>query len=463
MSFSRNLVAVAVVAGALLSTGTAAHAGAGQLDTRFGIGGFAVIKRAPSLTSIAQRDGYRDSAGRTVIAGFATPFVGTAGVVLRVTASGIADPSFGSNGYVVVPPPPGNTLLYFEAVAAAPDDRIVAAGLALPDVNGEISARVRVCRFTSNGAADPTFGTDGCTAVALMPGSITDRFHDMRVQPDGRILIYASSGTLPARTVLARLNPDGSPDPCFGDGVACLVGGVVVLPLHVQIVDHGRLALGGDGRFVFTGRSGGAMLVARMLPTGVLDPQFGVGGVRTFTTGIGSPVAASAAVLADNAVVVVGYRTSAEVERLAVVAKLLSNGTIDPGFGIAGYQVFSYTDVSFNSRAEDVLVQPDGALLVVGTTQIDQSGDTVDTRDCAVARFRPDGTFDGRFGFDGRNNFNSGSVDDEFIGADVPDECRSIGSHGHRALLIGLTGGLQFGRMMVVAVDLHGIFRDTFE
>jgi uncharacterized delta-60 repeat protein len=463
MSPLRQIVAVLVVGGAILSSGAIAHAEPGQLAPDYGTGGFAVIKRAPTLTSIAQRDGYRDSAGRIVIAGFATPFVGRAGVVLRVTASGIADPSFGSNGYVVLPPPPGNTLLHFEAVAPAPDDRIVAAGLALPDVNGEVNARVRVCRFTGNGAADPGFGTNGCTAVALMPGSITDRFHDMRVQPDGRILIYASSGTLPARTVLARLNPDGSPDPCFGDGVACLIGGVVVLPPDVQIVDHGRLALGADGRFVFTGRSGGAMLVARMLPTGVLDPQFGVGGVRTFTTGVGSPVAASAVVLADNAVIVVGHRASAEVERFAVIARLLSNGTVDAGFGIAGYQVFSYTDVSFNSRAEDVLVQPDGALLVVGSTQIDQTGDTVDTSDCAIARFRPDGTFDGRFGFDGRNNFNSGSVDDEFVGADVPDECRSIGSDGRRALLIGLTGGLQFGRMMVVAVDLHGIFRDSFE
>src|SRR5260221_694709 len=91
-------------------------------------------------------------------------------------------------------------------------------------VTGGISAPV-----TKGGALDPSFGTGGMASFQFYGVSETSA-DAVLIQPDGKIAPVGWSqslefGGMPATFALARLNPDGSPDPGFG------TGGAVTAPL----------------------------------------------------------------------------------------------------------------------------------------------------------------------------------------------------------------------------------------
>ncbi|HEX5008806.1 MAG TPA: delta-60 repeat domain-containing protein [Planctomycetota bacterium] len=81
---------------------------------------------------------------------------------------------------------------------------------------------------------------------------------------------------------------------------------------------------------------------------------------------------------------------------LSASAQLLP-GDLDPSFGVGGKLMLDFngsTDI-----AEDVAVQPDGKLVVVGLTYVDND---FSNEDFAVLRLMPDGTPDPSFGVNGR-------------------------------------------------------------
>ncbi|HEX5610169.1 MAG TPA: delta-60 repeat domain-containing protein [Solirubrobacterales bacterium] len=86
------------------------------------------------------------------------------------------------------------------------------------------------------------------------------------VQPDGKLVLTGS--IWPEAGALARLNPDGSLDPSFGQGG---------FAIDRRLPGLRALALEGDGRIV-AAAVGGSQL-ARYLPNGAPDPAFAGGGV----------------------------------------------------------------------------------------------------------------------------------------------------------------------------------------
>src|SRR5262249_27236324 len=67
-------------------------------------------------------------------------------------------------------------------------------------------------------------------------------------------------------------------------------------------------------------------------------------------------------------------------------------GLLDPTFGSGGIVTSSFS--SSVDRARDVLVQPDGKLVIAGFTD---SPSSRTARDSLVARYNPDGTLDSSF------------------------------------------------------------------
>jgi uncharacterized delta-60 repeat protein len=121
--------------------------------------------------------------------------------LLRLTAAGERDPSFGTDGFAWRHIGSGNDSP--SALVLQADGRIVVAGHA---VNTATSFDVALARFGSDGSPDTGFGNGGAHVFDLFNGP--DGAGDLVLQPDGRIVAAGSAlnglATLP---LLLRLVP----------------------------------------------------------------------------------------------------------------------------------------------------------------------------------------------------------------------------------------------------------------
>ncbi len=139
---------------------------------------------------------------------------------------------------------------------------------------------------SAEGIPDEVFSGDGRTTVDWQQGQTMARA--VAVQPDGKVLLAGSVGTASNLTDfgIARLLPDGTLDSDFGNS-----GGLIV-PINELVSgqdDLQALALDASGRIHLLGTaaaSGGAMIpaMARLTATGDLDTTFGDQGVVRITT-----------------------------------------------------------------------------------------------------------------------------------------------------------------------------------
>ena len=164
-------------------------------------------------------------------------------------------------------------------------------------------------------------------------------------------------------------------------------------------------AVAPDGKLVFAGTSGIALLIVRRLSNGEPDPSFGGDGSVVVTNLQYSMVAKSVAVQADGKIVVAGYISPGSESFL--VARVTTSGSPDPTFSGDG---FATTDISVGGRdlAEKVLIQPDGKIVAVGSAFL--AGDW----DFAAARYHPDGTLDATFSGDGKASIGFGGNEECF-------------------------------------------------
>ncbi|MGW6260523.1 delta-60 repeat domain-containing protein, partial [Streptomyces sp. NPDC055085] len=127
-------------------------------------------------------------------------------------APGDLDPTFGTNGKTIADLGGDDGT---QAMVLQPDGKIITAGVA------NNSADTAVARFTTTGALDPTFSGDGKSVIDL--GGF-DQANAVVLQPDGKIITAGSRGT---DTVVARFTTTGALDPTFDtDGKSVIdVGG----------------------------------------------------------------------------------------------------------------------------------------------------------------------------------------------------------------------------------------------
>src|SRR5262245_17039052 len=113
----------------------------------------------------------------------------------------------------------------------------------------------------------------------------------------------------------------------------------------------------------------------RLLAAGDLDTTFGAGGQVIQDLGIGKDeeILASA-VQVDGKIVVAGLANNpGGAGRDFLIARFHSNGTLDTSFGTSGYTMIDMSDPgsgstpNFDDQANDLVIQPDGSIIVVGT------------------------------------------------------------------------------------------------
>jgi uncharacterized delta-60 repeat protein len=164
-------------------------------------------------------------------------------LVVRLTTDGVLDSTFGSNGMVSTPI---RTAAWTLGVVVQPDGKILVSGTSQL---GNEDNDMAVVRYLPDGSLDASFGAGGVVMTdALLPGM--SHGTDLELQPDGKIVVTGNSipgGSLDTEhhVLVARLEPDGSPDPFFG------TGGFVTTDRLPGLNEHGRnLVLQPDGEIV---------------------------------------------------------------------------------------------------------------------------------------------------------------------------------------------------------------------
>ena len=198
-------------------------------------------------------------------------------VVRRLLSDGNADPGFSPIEFFV----PGTFGNSIEAFAIQTDGKIVVIGNGIL-IGGIHSVPVRsaVVRLNPDGGIDSTF-----QAPSFNFGT---RFNCVAVQNDGKILLGGRFGSPSPSANLVRLNSDGSIDSTFFAATDYTVSAILV-------ENSGTILIGGAFSTV-NGQP--ASRVARLQPTGQLDP--------TFDLDTGGGAVFALAVLADGRIVAGG-------------------------------------------------------------------------------------------------------------------------------------------------------------
>lgn len=151
-----------------------------------------------------------------------------------------------------------------------------------------------------------------------------------------------------------------------------------------------------DGKIVVVGYSTpadytGYFTLVRYNPNGSLDDNFGLNGTaETFINGV-EDIAFSGVIQPDGKIIAAGYTRTAANYDFAMV-RFNPDGTRDLSFGTNGIVT---TDWAGNEKANKILLQGDGKILLVGYVS------SVDDIDMAVARYNADGSLDQSFASNG--------------------------------------------------------------
>ncbi len=341
-------------------------ADSGKLDPAYGLGsGWTRIDRgaADSVTDLAlQPDGRIVAVGNSAGNGFAARLL---------AAEGTLDPSFGGGDGFAGLPLGGNDTV--KGLALQPDGRVVVAGYT---ESGGTTDGIFARLLEPQGTFDDSFADIGVVSEDF--GSPTLFVNDVALQPDGRI-VYTGSISIGGGfdIIVGRLlNPEGDGDPSFGGGT-----GRTVIDLGGSDFAQ-SVAIQPDGRIVVAGGGGNNdVAVARLLPNGLPDPAFAGDGSTTVDFG-SEEFASGLVVQPDGKVLVVGITEPGPTGRSDMaVARLLTNGTPDPGFGNGGR---ARVDLGAFEEGLAIALRPDGRVVVAGTTRPTDGG----SRDIAVVRLQ---------------------------------------------------------------------------
>ena len=271
-----------------------------------------------------------------------------------------------------------------QAVAIAPDGKIVITGTVVFGNTNDFA----VARLNTDFTLDTTFDVDGATWVDF-DGNRGDVGWAVAVQPDRKVVVVGvGSNDNGGGWGVLRFNEDGTLDNSFdGNGKKAFDTAWIAYDVAIQddgkIVVAGGVALNRDRNDFRT-----AFQVVRMNSNGSLDGTFNGSGVAITEFGY-SEAARALAIAPGGEIVLAGYRHNGGGN--FQIARYLSNGMLDASFSGDGKLVETRS-----MNAEDVVVQRDGKIVVLGTYF-----ETGVPPQMFLARYDVGGAPDPTFGFGG--------------------------------------------------------------
>ena len=314
----------------------------------------------------------------------ADPFDSSDAAVVRYEEDGDLDSTFSGDGKVLFGV--ADNYEAANAVALDADGNIVVAGGVKLNVSGSDRFHFAALRLDPEGDPDSGFGTAGLATVdvnAGQPITANDVAMAMAIQSDGKILLAGDGDPDPAPMVstqtmtVVRLETDGDPDPTFGTGGIKKVifpGGGLSNGAGIDIDSTGKIVVAG---FYVGSGAETEFAVARLETDGDLDPTFSTDGMVTSPSFDSFPSAL--AVDGSDRPVVMGYSNAGE----SVIARYTTAGVLDAGFGGDGIATTPFSAFANIGpfQAEDIAIESDGNLTV--------AGGSVDVM--RAIRFAPDG------------------------------------------------------------------------
>lgn len=270
-------------------------------------------------TSFSEATSFRglgfDSQQRLVLGGQQSTI--SAGVIVRLTGSGLYDLNFDSDGHLELELGADHTLA---GLLVQPDDRILIAGGIVHATQG---GNFFAARIDPLGDLDGTFSGDGIAQVDFADGN--DIANDLALDPaTGKVILAGQSlsAALTTSAAVARLTGSGAIDPSFGGGDGRW-SHAVADDTHLNAVE-----LQSDGKMLVAGTfadvdSDEDMLVYRLTAAGEIDSTFGFFGAWAVGFDLGGALndQAHASVLQGGKLLLAGWADTAD-ERVGAVARL---------------------------------------------------------------------------------------------------------------------------------------------
>jgi uncharacterized delta-60 repeat protein len=238
------------------------------------------------------------------------------------------------------------------------------------------------------GQLDPFFSGNG--RQTAFPNGATG--YAVVLDKQGRIVVAGYTLTAKTDLTLARFLPNGKPDPDFGggDGRAITDLGGTDYGFDVALQSDGKIVVAGERDF--NDRS--QFAVARYGIHGVLDKSFSKDGMNFTEFGKKYQGANAVAIGASGNILLGGYTSNGSSSRWAL-ARYRPNGALDPGFGKGGKVS---TDVSPTlEQIMDMSLVPGGKIAVAGYAE------TSLTPRYAIGQYLSGGKLDKSFGHKGIN------------------------------------------------------------
>ncbi|MBV6441110.1 MAG: T9SS C-terminal target domain-containing protein [Haliscomenobacteraceae bacterium CHB4] len=352
----------------------------GLLDASFGVNGWADLL-PPGASEIYGVNMALQADGKILVTGIVSQLTGEALFVARFLSNGQIDNSFGTNG-LFVEDDGGNAVPVNIAVQA--DGKILVTGYWSPGFS--VPVRVLLLRISDDGAPDNSFGVNG--RVVMPVGDYSAYPFDSGLLPDGRILVAGNTQDADYNDVLfiARFQPGGAIDDSFGDQ------GIVTTnfePFNTSLFD---MKIRPDGRILIAGEIGwyndtayyDGYLLVQYNTAGEPDTTFGDNGIARGSNTSYNQFVYSVDLQPDGKILAAGAQealSGPDVSAVWTVWRFAANGKPDSTWGGNGQII---TEIGYRPNAATTMIWlPEGKILAGGFTT---NGQDIDI---ALARYWP--------------------------------------------------------------------------
>lgn len=319
----------------------------GALDTAFGTLGF-TYDNIPSLVESSGSNSISlQSDGKIIVT--TSQNLGNVNYLLaRYSAEGILDTTFGTAGLT-------NTDMggfdLMNGATVLTNQKIVGVGY----FN---TVDAYVTRYLSNGSLDTSFGVAGLRAVDFNGG---DQGRTLAIQSDGKIVIGGRNGI--SEVAVARLESDGTLDTTFG------TAGKTQVTYPTQGGTARKILINSTGE-IFACSSVGpspanaAHGVLKLTSNGIVDTTYGTAGYAAYDITGGDDNLRNCTMQSDGKIITMGSSWGFD----QALVRFTANGILDSTFNGTGYALLDIAGQ--NDIGSDVLYQPDGKIITVGCTSV---------------------------------------------------------------------------------------------
>jgi uncharacterized delta-60 repeat protein len=349
-----------------------AQAQAGSLDTTFGNGGVVTTSFANGVAGV----GSFEQSNGDIVAVAQVNFVNNVGTgigLVRYTSTGALDTTFGTNGI---------TVTTFAGIAFDPfgfavqrNGDILIGGVATTKSGRN---EFGLARYTANGVLGTTFGTGGL--VTTKAGARSDAPTALLFQPNGQIVMggFEVAGVQGGAGMmsLVRYNSDGSLDTTFGKGGISLVRARFLGPETLALLSNGDyLGVGQDA-------NGDTHVVVEFSSKGVLLSKVTsakvVAALSSSQSGVSGVMFQSPTIFQPNGDYIVATTACtfhSECRGTIIgVSRFIETGKLDTTFNAT---VESFNPNQTTSVAKAVALQANGQIVVGGLINQDALGGLV--------------------------------------------------------------------------------------